>query len=156
MVAAHFGGTRNPLAVSWPKSIKPDKVPHPQFHHVNDIVPTIYDVLGIKTPKIVDGVSQETLDGVSMKYAFDSADAPDQKKTQYFEILGSRAIYHDGFIASAFGPRAPWKPGLDPAIFQWTPEKDTWELYDLRTDFSQANDLAKQQPEKLAEMVRKS
>jgi arylsulfatase len=154
LIASHFGGTRNPLAVSWPKSITPDKRPRAQFHHVNDVVPTIYEILGVKSPTIVDGVTQDPMDGVSMAYAFPSADAPDRKQTQYFEIMGSRAIYHDGFIASAFGPRIPWKPGLDPAIFQWTPDKDTWELYDLRRDFSQADDLAKVQPEKLAEMVK--
>ncbi|MGB7920265.1 MAG: arylsulfatase, partial [Desulfobacterales bacterium] len=82
LLAAYFGGMRNPLAVSWPKSITPDKGPRSQFHHVNDIVPTIYDVLGIKTPVIVDGVTQDPMDGVSMRYAFESADAPDRKHTQ--------------------------------------------------------------------------
>ena len=153
LVAAHFGGTRNPLAVSWPKSIKPDKQLRTQFLHVNDVVPTIYEILGITPPQVVDGVSQDPMDGVSMTYAFESANAPDRKKTQYFEIMGSRSIYHDGFIASAFGPRIPWKPGIDPAIFQWTPHQDKWELYDLHSDFSQAEDLANTQPEKLAEMI---
>jgi arylsulfatase A-like enzyme len=153
LVAAHFGGTRNPLAVSWPKSIKPDKQLCTQFHHVNDVVPTIYEILGITPPQVVDGVDQDPMDGVSMTYAFESANAPDRKKTQYFEIMGSRSIYHDGFIASAFGPRIPWKPGIDPAIFQWTPHQDKWELYDLHSDFSQAEDLANTQPEKLAEMI---
>ncbi|MEX1327940.1 MAG: arylsulfatase [Desulfobacterales bacterium] len=153
LVAAHFGGTRNPLAVSWPKSIKPDKQLRTQFHHVNDVVPTIYEILGITPPQVVDGVDQDPMDGVSMTYAFESANAPDRKKTQYFEIMGSRSIYHDGFIASAFGPRIPWKPGIDPAIFQWTPHQDKWELYDLHSDFSQAEDLANTQPEKLAEMI---
>ena len=153
LVAAHFGGTRNPLAVSWPKSIKPDKRLRTQFHHVNDVVPTIYEILGITPPQVVDGVDQDPMDGVSMAYTLESVDAPERKKTQYFEIMGSRSIYHDGFIASAFGPRIPWKPGLDPAIFQWTPDQDKWELYDLRSDFSQADDLAAAQPEKLAEMI---
>ena len=154
LLASHFGGTRNPLAVSWPKSVKADKKPHPQFHHVNDVVPTIYEVLGIQAPKEVDGVTQEPLDGISMVYALASAEAPDRKKTQYFEIMGSRSIYHDGYIASALGPRLPWQTGIDPSIFQWTPDKDVWELYDLKRDFSQAVDLAKQQPERLAEMVK--
>ncbi|MGB8720109.1 MAG: sulfatase-like hydrolase/transferase, partial [Desulfobacterales bacterium] len=153
LLAAYFGGMRNPLAVSWPKSIPPDKRPRSQFHHVNDIVPTIYDILNIKAPTIVDGVTQDPMDGVSMVTAFHSADAPDSKHTQYFEIMGSRAIYHDGLIASVFGPRVPWQPGIDPAIFQWRPDKDTWELYDLRSDFSQADDLAEDQPEKVAQMV---
>lgn len=154
LVAAHFGGTRNPLAVSWPKAIKPDNRLRTQFHHVNDVVPTIYEILGITPPEVVDGVDQDPMDGVSMVYAFESAEAPDRKETQYFEIMGSRSIYHNGFIASAFGPRIPWKPGIDPAIFQWTPDQDKWELYDLSSDFSQADDLAAAQPEKLAEMVK--
>jgi arylsulfatase len=92
------------------------------------------------------------MDGVSMRYAFESADAPGQKKTQYFEVFGSRAIYHDGYVASAFGPRIPWKPGIDPEMYNWRPDKDQWELYDLNNDFSQAVDLAADQPEKLEEM----
>ncbi|MEO3432783.1 arylsulfatase [Inquilinus sp. CAU 1745] len=153
LVASHFGGTRTPLVVSWPQSIAADDAPHPQFHHVNDIVPTIYDVLGIEPPRLVDGVSQSPLDGVSMRYSFASATAPDQKTEQYFEIMGSRALYRDGWIASAFGPRTPWVPGMDPSILTWTPDNDVWELYDLRSDFSQALDLAAQQPERVATMV---
>jgi arylsulfatase A-like enzyme len=152
LVAAHFGGTRNPLAVSWPKSITPDKAVRSQFHHVNDVMPTIYEILGIPAPRLVDGVSQLPMDGVSMRYAFESADAPGQKKTQYFEVFGSRAIYHDGYVASAFGPRIPWKPGIDPEMYNWRPDTDQWELYDLNNDFSQAVDLAADQPEKLEEM----
>ena len=75
LVAAHFGGTRNPLVISWPKGIKPDKAPRTQFHHVNDVVPTLYDILGIKPPKVVDGFTQDPIDGVSMKYTFASAGA---------------------------------------------------------------------------------
>jgi arylsulfatase len=116
LVAAHFGGTRTPLAVSWPKSIKPDRTPRPQFHHVNDIVPTIYDVLGIKAPRLVDGITQDPMDGVSMKYSFASATAPGRKTSQYFEVMGSRAIYQDERIASVFGPRVPWVPGLPRSI----------------------------------------
>ncbi len=153
LIASHFGGTRNPLAVSWPKSIKPAKTPRSQFHHVNDIAPTIYDILNITPPQTVDGVTQDPMDGISMTYALESADEPGRKQRQYFEIMGSRAIYQGGFIASAFGPRIPWKPGLDPAIYKWTPDKDQWELYDLSKDFSQANDLAENQPEKLREMT---
>jgi arylsulfatase len=87
-----------------------------------------------------------------MAYSFDDPKAKGQLLTQYFEILGSRSIYHDGWMASALGPRLPWVPGLDPGIFTWTPDKDTWELYNLDEDWSQANDLAAQMPEKLAEM----
>ena len=83
LVASHFGGTRNPMAISWPKRIKPDKTPRSQFHHVNDIVPTVYDILGIKPPKVVDGFTQDPIDGISMAYTFDNAGAPGQKKEQY-------------------------------------------------------------------------
>ena len=153
LVAAHFGGTRNPLAVSWPKSIEPDGKIRSQFHHVNDVVPTIYEILGIRAPEMVDGVTQDPMDGVSMKYAFESADAPGRKRTQYFEIMGSRAIYHHGWMASAFGPRIPWVSGIDPAIFQWRPDQEPWELYNLQADFTQAANLADQQPDKLQAMI---
>lgn len=149
LVAAHFGGTRTPLVVSWPGHITPDKAPRAQFHHVNDIVPTIYDVLNIEPPKTVDGISQDPLDGISLAYTFDSATAEGQKQGQYFEVMGSRAYYEDEWIASVFGPRTPWTPGIDPAIFEWTPDKDTWELHDLSKDFSQANDLAAANPDKV-------
>ncbi|MFZ5676826.1 MAG: arylsulfatase [Pseudomonadota bacterium] len=154
LVAAHFGGTRTPLVVSWPGKIKPDKTPRPQFHHVNDIVPTIYDVLDIKPPKLVDGISQDPLDGVSMTYSFESPTAPGQKKGQYFEVMGSRAYYQDDWIASVFGPRIPWKPGLDPAIFKWSPDNDVWELHDLSKDYSQAKDVAADNPEKVAALKK--
>ncbi|MGK9286662.1 arylsulfatase [Sinorhizobium meliloti] len=149
LVAAHFGGTRTPLVVSWPSRIKPDKKPRSQFHHLNDIVPTIYDVLDIQPPKLVDGISQDPLDGVSMTYTFDSPEASGQKKEQYFEIMGSRAIYQDEWIASVFGPRIPWKAGLDPAIFKWSPDNDLWELHDLSQDYSQAKNVAADHPEKV-------
>ncbi len=153
LVAAHFGGTRTPMAVSWPKAIKPDAAPRMQFHFVDDVVPTIYDVLGIKPPKLVDGVTQEPMDGVSMKYTFADAQAPGRKKSQYFEVVGSRAIYQDGWIASVFGPRTPWLPGVPKGIATWSPDQDTWELYDLRSDFSQAVDLAGKNPQKVEEMT---
>lgn len=152
--AGFFGGTRTPLAVSWPKSIKPDKTPRAQFHHVNDIAPTIYDVLGIKTPKMVDGVTQQPMDGVSMTYTFAGAKTPGRKKVQYFEVMGDRAVYADGWIASAWGPRIPWVPGVPPGIATWTPDKDSWQLYNLHEDFSQSTDLAAKQPQKLAAMKK--
>ena len=152
LLASHFGGTRNPMAVRWPAKIKPDKTPRPQFHHVNDVVPTIYEVLGITPPRQVNGVAQDPIDGVSMAYNFADPKAKGRLLTQYFEILGSRSIYHDGWMASALGPRLPWVPGADPSIFQWTPDKDTWELYNLEKDWTQANDLAAKMPEKLAQM----
>jgi len=154
LVASHFGGTRTPMAVSWPRSIKPDAAVRTQFHHVNDIVPTIYDVVGIQPPKLVDGVTQEPMDGVSMRYTFGDARAAERKNAQYFEVMGSRAIYQDGWMASAFGPRIPWVPGLPPGIANWTPDQDTWELYDLRSDFSQASDLAAKNPQKVAELKK--
>ena len=151
LVASHFGGTRNPLVISWPKGIKPDSTPRPQFHHVNDIAPTIYDILAIKPPDVVDGWKQLPIDGTSMVYSFADPSAPGRKTTQYFENNGSRAIYHDGWIAAAFGPLIPWLP-VTPGLDTWDANKDRWELYDIRRDFSEADDLSAQQPQKLAEM----
>jgi arylsulfatase len=151
LVAGDFGGTRTPLIISWSKRIKPDKTPRSQFHHVNDIVPTIYDILGIKPPKIVDGHKQDPIDGVSMVYTFDDATAMPAAKTQYFDIMGSRGIYQDGWYAMTFGPRKPWVPGTI-ALDEWNPNDDVWELYDTRTDFSPMTDLATQNPEKLEVM----
>jgi arylsulfatase A-like enzyme len=153
LVAAHFGGTRNPMVISWPKGIKPDKTPRSQFHHVNDIVPTLYEVIGIQSPKEVDGFKQDPIDGVSMAYTFADAKAPGRKKTQYFENNGSRGIYHDGWFACTFGPLIPWDTaGSSPKLKDWDANKDVWELYDLTKDFSQAEDLAGKEPERLAEM----
>jgi len=152
LLASHFGGTRNPMAVRWPAKIKADKTPRPQFHHCNDVVPTIYEILDITPPHQVNGVTQDPIDGVSMAYTFDDPQAKGKLLTQYFEILGSRSVYHDGWMASALGPRLPWVQGIDPSILTWTPDKDVWELYNLEEDWSQANDLADQMPEKLAQM----
>ena len=152
LIASHFGGTRNPLAIRWPAKIKPDAAPRSQFLHVNDVVPTIYDILGIKPPRVVNGVPQDPFDGVSFTSTFNDPKAKEVKDTQYFEIMGSRSIYRDGWIASAFGPRIPWVPGLPKGIKEWTPDKDKWELYDLNKDWSQANDLAGTEPAKVADM----
>jgi arylsulfatase A-like enzyme len=152
LVASHLGGTRNPMAVRWPGRIAPDTRPRTQFHHCNDLVPTIYEVLGITPPRVVRGVEQQPLDGVSLAYTFGEPEAEGRLRTQYFEIMGSRAIYHDGWMASAFGPRAPWVPGVPPGIQDWTPDQDTWELYHLDEDWSQARDLADAHPEKLAQL----
>jgi arylsulfatase len=152
LLASHFGGTRNPMAIRWPAKIKPDATPRPQFHHCNDIVPTIYEVLGITPAREVNGVPQDPIDGVSFAYSFNDPRAKGQMLTQYFEIMGSRSIYHDGWMASAFGPRAPWETGIPPGIREWTPDKDAWELYNLEDDWTQANDLAAQMPEKLAQL----
>jgi arylsulfatase len=151
LIAADWGGTRTPMVISWPKRIKPDKTPRSQFTHVNDVVPTLYDLLDITPPKIVDGHEQDPIDGVSFAGTFDSADAPEVKKTQYFEIMGSRGIYHEGWMASTFGPRTPWVAEM-PDIANWDPEKDEWQLFDTRNDYSLMNNLASENPDKLKEM----
>ena len=152
LLASHLGGTRNPMAIRWPARITPDPTPRSQFHHCNDLVPTIYEVLGITPPRVVNGIPQDPIDGVSFAYTFDQPDAPGRLLTQYFEIMGSRAIYHDGWMASAFGPRPPWVPGLPPGIADWTPDHDQWELYNLDEDWAQAHDLAADMPDKLAQL----
>jgi arylsulfatase A-like enzyme len=152
LVAAHFGGTRQPTAVSWPKGIKADATPRPQFHHVIDIAPTIYDLLKITPPREVNGVPQDSIDGISMTYTFADSKAKGQRLTQFFDIMASRGIYHDGWFASAFGPRFPWVPGMPKGIETWSPENDKWELYNLDEDWSQADDLAAKMPEKMEQM----
>ena len=112
LVASHFGGTRNPMAVRWPAKIKPDATPRSQFLHVNDIVPTIYDVVGITPPRVVNGIPQDPFDGVSFKSTFNDAKAPEVKHTQYFEVMGDRAFYHDGWVACALA-RASCKRNAD-------------------------------------------
>lgn len=153
LVASHFGGTRNPLVISWPKKIKPDNTPRSQFYHVNDIVPTLYDVLGIKAPKRVNGFEQDPIDGVSMLPSFNDSKAPDNKHVQYFDNNGSDGIYKDGWYACTFGPLTPWL-NAQKGLAEWDSSKDVWELYDLTKDFSQMNDLAKVHPEKLQEMKK--
>jgi arylsulfatase len=152
LVGAHFGGTRNPMAVSWPKRIKADPTARPQFHHVIDIVPTIYELTKITPPNMVNGFPQDSFDGVSMVYTFGDAKAQGTRKTQFFDIMASRGIYHDGWFASAMGPREPWVGGMPKGAKEWSPKKDQWELYNLNEDWSQANDLAAKMPEKLSEM----
>jgi arylsulfatase A-like enzyme len=152
LMASDLGGTRNPLAVRWPAKIAADATPRSQFHHCNDVVPTIYEAIGIEPPRFVNGVQQIPIDGTSFAYALNDPDAEGRLITQYFEIMGSRAIYHDGWLASATGPRLPWVPGLPEGIAEWTPDQEEWRLYNLDEDFSQANDLAAGQPEKLAQM----
>ncbi len=148
-VASHFGGTRNAMALSWPAGIPHAGELRTQFHHVTDIAPTIYAVAGVEPPARFNGIAQMPFDGVSMVPTFDSADAPGEHTTQYFEILGNRAIYHDGWMASCFHGRVPWirMQGLE-----FDGPQERWELYDIRNDFSQAVDLASQHPEKLAEL----
>jgi len=151
LIAADWGGTRTPMVISWPKRIKSDKTPRSQFHHVTDVVPTIYEILGIKPPKVVDGFKQDPIDGTSFAYTFASADAPERKKTQYFDIMGSRGIYHEGWMASTFGPRTPWVAKM-PDIRNWDPMQDVWELFDTRRDYSLMNNLADEQADTLDEL----
>jgi hypothetical protein len=138
-------------ATRWPEKIKPDATPHAQFLHVNDVTLTIYDILGITPPRVVNGIPQDPFDGVSFVSTFKDAQAKEVKHTQYFDIMGSRGVYHDGWMASAFGPRAPWISGM-PDISKWQPDKDEWELYNVTQDWSQADDLANKMPEKLADL----
>jgi arylsulfatase len=151
LIAAHFGGTRNPLVVSWPKKIQPAKNPRSQFYHVNDVAPTIYDLLGIVPPKVVNGFEQAPIDGVSMAASFTNAAAPENKHIQYFDNNGSDGIYRDGWYACTFGPLKPWL-NAQPGLADWDSSKDVWELYDLTKDFSQMHDLAAQYPEKVEEL----
>lgn len=146
-VASHFGGTRTGLIVHWPAKITDHGGVRCQFHHVVDIAPTLYDAVGIAMPESVNGVAQVPLAGVSMTYTFGDASAPTQHETQYFEIMGNRAIYHQGWIASA-RHGVPWVLIGKKGDF----ENDHWELYDLTTDFSQSVDVSGQHPEKVAEL----
>jgi arylsulfatase len=151
LIASDFGGTRNPMVVSWPAKIAHDSVPRSQFHHVNDIAPTIYEILGITPPKVVNGEPQDPIDGVSLAYTFADPKAPGRKSEQYFENSGSRALYQDGWVAAAFGPLTPWATaGVDYAA--WDSEKDPWTLYNVDKDFSEAHDLSAAEPERLAAM----
>jgi arylsulfatase A-like enzyme len=154
LVASHFGGTRNPLVVSWPGHIQHDPIPRLQFYQVNDIAPTIYDILGIKPPKVVNGFEQMPFEGVSMAASFTDGKAPENKHIQYFENNGSRGIYHDGWYACTFGPLIPWLPGGNTNLKTWDAKKDKWELYDLTKDYSQMHDLADQDPQKVEELKK--
>jgi arylsulfatase len=152
LMGSYFGGIRQPMAISWPKGIKADPTARPQFHHVIDIVPTVYDLLKITAPHIVNGFEQDPIDGTSMVYSFTNAKAKDTRKTQFFDIMASRGIYHDGWFASARGPREPWVSGIPKGVKEWSPLTDKWELYNIDKDWSQANDLAATEPKKLEEM----
>jgi arylsulfatase len=144
--ASHLGGTRNGLVVSWPDRIKARGL-RSQFTHVIDVMPTVLEAAGIPAPQNVNGVTQQRIDGVSFAYSFAAPGAPERHETQYFEMLGNRAIYHKGWLASTTPVSLPWSRGASVP-----PNQYKWELYDLRKDFSQSHDLAAKEPGRLREM----
>jgi arylsulfatase A-like enzyme len=145
-VAANFGGTRNPLVISWPQRIKAKGEMRSQFHHVVDIAPTVLEAAGIPEPKKVNGVAQTPIEGVSMAYTFEDANAKGRHRTQYFEMFGNRAIYSDGWVAATVH-KAPWEPAPRHALAE-----DVWELYNVDKDFSETENLATSNPQKLKEL----
>jgi arylsulfatase A-like enzyme/uncharacterized membrane protein len=155
-MASHLGGTRNPMVVSWPNRLKPDTDMRTQFTHCIDIAPTVLEAAGIPEPMHVDGIEQEPMDGTSLLYTLNDAQAEERHTVQYFEFAGSRAIYNDGWWACAKLDRIPWD--FSPETMKrfapgaYDPENDAWELYYLPDDFSQAHDLAADNPDKLAEL----
>jgi arylsulfatase len=147
-VASHFGGTRNPLIISWPKGIKDKGGLRDQFLHVIDIVPTLYEWAGVTAPIELNGVPQKPIEGISFAFTADDAKAPSKRQTQYFELGVNRGLYHNGWMASA-PSFVPWAPTRDE---NWNPDDAIWELYKIDEDFSQARDLAKDNPKKLREL----
>jgi len=148
-VASHWGGTRNGTIVHWPKGIKAKGEIRTQFSHVIDIAPTILEAAGLPHPMIVNSVQQAPIEGVSMLYGFDDANAPDRHETQYFEMFCNRGIYHKGWTAVT-RHSTPWDMSKSLPAF----DDDVWELYDTNKDWSQSKDLAKENPEKLRELQR--
>ncbi len=155
-VASHLGGTRNGMVVAWPKRIRDRGGLRSQFTHAIDIAPTILELAGIPAPHVVNGVGQLPMHGTSFAYSFDDASAPERHTRQYFEIMGNRALYQDGWLWSCRIQRIPWK--FDPETIarfapgSWKPEDDPCELYDLSRDFSQSENLAAQHPERMREL----
>jgi arylsulfatase len=145
-VASDFGGTRNGMVIHWPAGVKKAGGLRSQFGHVIDIAPTILEACSLPEPVVVNGTPQIPMEGTSLLYSFDNADAPERHTTQYFEIFGNRAIYRDGWLARTIH-RAPWETGKLPPL-----DKDVWELYHVKSDFSLADDLSREHPEKLVEM----
>jgi arylsulfatase len=145
-VASHYGGTRNAVAMSWPKGIEAQGEVRQQWHHVIDIVPTILEAAGLPEPYLVNGAAQKPIEGTSMAYTWDNADAESTHTTQYFEIFGNRGIYQDGWTAVTHHS-TPWLSRKWPSF-----DEDDWELYDTNVDWSQARDLSKEMPEKLRKM----
>ncbi len=148
-IASNFGGTRNGMVTHWPAGLKSKGEVRSQFHHVIDVAPTIYEAVGVPAPRMVNGIEQRPIEGVSMVYSFDNAAAPDMRKTQYFEMTGNRAIYDDGWFAATIH-RAPWETQPRRAL-----SDDIWELYNINEDFSLASNLADKNPEKLEAMKKK-
>jgi arylsulfatase len=149
-VASHFGGTRNGFVVSWPARIKDKGSLRSQFCHIIDVVPTIYEATGITPPDVLDGVKQKPLDGTSLVYTFDQAKAPTQHSSQYFELVGNRAMYKDGWIASTTPMRLPWITAA--GVAEPNPDDFKWELYNVNEDFSQSHNVADKNPDKLKEL----
>jgi arylsulfatase len=151
-IASHFGGTRQGMCVSWPGHIKDLGGIRYQFHHIIDIVPTILEATGIPAPDSVNGIAQRPIEGVSMAYTFDkeNANAPSTHHTQYFEMLGDHALYHDGWIASTKVIRPPWE--VSGPVNQDPFNNVPWELCDLSKDWTQDNDVVAANPEKLKEL----
>jgi arylsulfatase A-like enzyme len=149
-IASHWGGTRNGTIVHWPHGIEARGEVRAHFHHVIDIAPTVLEAAGMPEPVVVNGVMQKPYEGVSMRYSFDDAYAAERHETQYFEMLGNRGIYHKGWTAVT-KHRTPWTTGI---IENVAFDDDVWELYDTTSDWTQAHDLAKKQPDKLHELQR--
>lgn len=145
-IASNFGGTRNGMIVVWPGHVTEPDVIRDQFSHVIDIAPTILEAANVPAPESVNGVTQKPIEGFSMLETFSNPETPEFHKTQYFEIVGNRAIYHDGWVAATVHSE-PWADGPRATL-----ENDTWELYNVDEDFSESNDLAAEQPEKLKEL----
>jgi arylsulfatase len=145
-MGSDHGGTKVGMAIRWPKGIKSKGELRTQFHHVVDVAPTILEAARLPEPKVVNGTPQRPMDGVSMAYSFDDAGAKERHATQYFEMFGNRAIYHEGWYARTIH-RAPWEPKPRRALAD-----DIWELYDTRADFSLVDDLAAKQPQRLADL----
>jgi arylsulfatase A-like enzyme len=148
-VASDFGGTRNGMVLHWPAGIKSKNEVRAQFHHVVDVAPTVYEAAGVPAPSMVNGIEQRPIEGVSMAYSFDNATAADMRRTQYFEMIGNRAIYDEGWFAATIH-KAPWEPQPRRPLAE-----DIWALYNVNEDFSLTNDLAAKNPEKLEEMKKK-
>ena len=146
-IASHFGGTRNGLVVAWGDRIKDQGAIRSQFHHVIDIAPTILEAAGIETPEVVNGTKQQPIEGTSLVYSFDDPAVASKHKTQYFEMFGNRGIYDQGWVAAARHGRLPWE-----RFSKTTFDQDNWELYNVAQDFSESQDLAKDNPQKLAEL----